>query len=287
MRKIWYIFSLVVIVPGLISLMLQGLNLGIDFTGGSMVEVRFERPVAIEEVRGVVSKLGLETDRGIQRSGDKDFIIRTREFTEEEEVNLVSSLREEVGDMEVLRNESVGPVISGELVRNALLALVISSLLILAYISVRFEFKQGIAIIIAIIHDVLVVMGFFSLLQLEINSAFIAAILTVVGYSINGSIIIFDRVRENLQTKKLGEKLGDLVNVSLWQTLARTINTVLTMIFVLVALLLLGGATIQIFVLAILIGIVSGAYSSICIASPIWVDMKFREKKAPGEPAGA
>jgi len=277
LRKIWYIISLVVIIPGLISLMLQGLNLGIDFTGGSLVEVRFKEPATIEQVRSVVSGQGLESAKGIQKSGTSDFLIRTKELTEEESNKLISALEQNVGELDLLRNDRVGPVISGELVKNALLALLIASGLILVYISIRFEFKQGIAAIIAILHDVLVVLGVFSLLQIEVNSAFVAAMLTIIGYSINDTIIIFDRVRENLRLRKKKESLEDLVNVSLWQTLLRSINTVLTVVFVLVALFVLGGSTIQNFVLAMLIGVISGAYSSIFTASPIWVEMKLRE----------
>lgn len=278
LRKIWYVISLAVIIPGVISLMLQGLNLGIDFTGGSLVEVRFKEPAGIDQVRSVVSQQGLASSKGIQKSGDNDFLIRTRELTEEESSELISNLEKNVGELDLLRNDRVGPVISGELVQNALLALLIASALILVYISIRFEFKQGIAAIIAILHDVLVVLGIFSLLQIEIDSSFVAAVLTIIGYSINDTIIIFDRVRENLQLRKKGESLEDLVNISLWQTLVRSINTVLTVVFVLVALFVLGGSTIQNFVLAMLVGVISGAYSSIFTASPVWVEMKLREK---------
>lgn len=280
LRKIWYVISLAVIVPGLISLMLQGLNLGIDFTGGSLVEVRFKEPATIEEVRGVVSGQGLEFAKGIQKSGKTDFLIRTRELTEEESAALISALEENVGELDLLRNDRVGPTISRELVWDALWALLVAAGLILIYISIRFEFKQGIAAIIAILHDVFVVLGVFSLLQMEVNSAFVAAMLTIIGYSINDTIIIFDRIRENLRTGKRGEGLEDLVNKSLWQTLTRSLNTVLTVVFVLVALLILGGSTIQNFVFAMLVGVISGAYSSIFTASPVWVDLKLKEKIA-------
>jgi len=287
LRKIWYIISLAVLVPGLISLMLQGLNLGIDFTGGSLVEVRFKEPTAINEVRDVVTGQGLASAKSIQKSGETDFLIRTRELNEEQSSALISALRENVGELDLLRNERVGPVISNELLRNALLALVIASALILVYISIRFEFKQGIAAIVAILHDVLVVLGIFSLLQIEVNSAFVAAVLTIIGYSINDTIIIFDRIRENLHFRQRGEDLEDMVNRSIWQTVVRSINTVLTVVFVLVALLLLGGPTIHNFVLAMLIGVTSGAYSSIFTASPVWLELKLREERGGGQVAQA
>ncbi|MCF8010734.1 MAG: protein translocase subunit SecF [Clostridiales bacterium] len=278
LRKIWYLISLAIIIPGLISLMLQGLSLGIDFTGGSLIEVRFQENVNINQVRGVVTEQGYK-DAVIQKGDNKDYIIRTSELTEEESENILTALNENAGSMELLRNQRVSPIISNELIYSALWALLLASALILTYISIRFEFKQGIAAIIAILHDVFIVLSIFSLLQITVNSAFVAAMLTIIGYSINDTIIIFDRVRENLRTRKRKESLEDLVNASLWQTLARSINTVLTVMFVLVALFLFGGSTIQNFVLAMLIGVVSGAYSSIFTASPVWVDFKLREKK--------
>ncbi|MEW6425777.1 MAG: protein translocase subunit SecF [Bacillota bacterium] len=278
LRKIWYLISIVIILPGLISLAVRGLNLGIDFTGGNILEIRYEQPVAVEKVRETVAALGLETSRGIQQSGEKDFLIRTRHLSQEEIDKLLAGL-EKPGKFEILRNESVGPVIGRELTYKAILALIIASILMVIYITIRFEFKQGIAAIIALIHDTLVVTGIFSIFQLEVDSAFIAAILTIIGYSINDTIIIFDRIRENMRSRAKGESLEDLVNKSLWQTLTRSVNTVLAVLFVLVALYFLGGSTIRNFVLAMLIGVVSGAYSSVCNASPLWVDFKLLEKR--------
>jgi len=286
LRKIWYIISLLVIIPGLISLMVQGLNLGIEFTGGNLLEVRFENPVPVEKVRQVVSAQGLEFSRGIQKSGTSDYLIRTRHLTQEEQDKLMAALNS-LGKYTVLRNESIGPTIGRELTTKALLALLIASVLMIIYISIRFEFKQGIAAVIALIHDTLVVTGVFSLFQIEVDGAFVAALLTIIGYSINNTIVIFDRIRENMLHRKKGESLEDIVNASLWQTLTRSINTVLTVVFVLVALYFLGGSTIRNFVLALLIGVVSGAYSSICNAGPLWVDFKLMEKRAKVKEARA
>ncbi|RKO67601.1 protein translocase subunit SecF [Desulfofundulus salinus] len=286
LRKIWYAISIAVILPGLISLMLQGLNLGIDFTGGNLLEVRFAEPVPVEKVRQVVAAQGLEISRGIQKSGTTDYIIRTRHLTQDESDKLIAALSE-LGKNTVLRNESVGPTIGRELTTKAILALLIASVLMVIYITLRFEFKQGIAAIIALLHDTLVVTGIFSLFRIEVDSAFVAALLTIIGYSINDTIVIFDRIRENMLTRKKGESLEDVVNASLWQTLTRSINTVLTVVFVLVALYFLGGSTIRNFVLAMLIGVVSGAYSSICNASPLWVDFKLMEKRAKVKEARA
>lgn len=272
-RKIFYIISLLVIIPGLISLFMQGLNLGIDFTGGSILHIKMEEKVTAAEVRSVLKGLDLERAE-VQKSGD-EFYIRTTELTQEQTKELMAVLKQNFGEVKFLSAESVGPTIGKELTRNALLALLIAGALMLIYITVRFEFHFGIAAIVAILHNVLVVLGLFSLFQWEINSSFIAAILTVIGYSINDTIVIFDRIRENLSFK-LKEDRMTLINRSIMQTLNRSINTVLTSAFALIALLAFGGATIKIFVLAMLIGFITGAYSSIFIASPVWYELKAR-----------
>ncbi|AGL01248.1 protein translocase subunit SecF [Desulfoscipio gibsoniae] len=278
-RKIWYIISLLIILPGLFSIATRGFNLGIDFTGGNLVEVRLEQDVKIDQVRSVVEELGFAAARNIQKSGTNDYMIRTRELTEEESATLISTLEQKVGEVNLLRNDRVGPVIGRELTMNAIWALLIAAALMIVYMTFRFEFKQGVAAVTGLLHDVLVVLGIFSILQIEVDSAFVAAILTIVGYSINNTIVIFDRVRENLRTRKKGEALEDLVNVSLWQTMARSINTVVAVLFVLLALYLLGGTTIKNFVLALIIGVTSGFYSSMLTASPLWVELRLMEKK--------
>ncbi len=285
-RKVFYVLSVLVILPGLISLLVQGLNLGIDFTSGSILEVRFDQAVPVEKVRDVVKEQGLEAAR-IQQSGDRDFLIRTAKLSQEDGRKLMESFSTKVGKADLLRNEYVDPIISTELFWKALGALVIASVLMIIYITLRFEFKQGIAAIIALLHDTLLVVGIFSLFRIEVDSAFIAAILTIIGYSINDTIVIFDRIRENLRSQKKAQSLEDLVNLSIWQTLARSINTVLTVMFVLLALFFLGGTTIKTFVLAMLIGVASGAYSSIFNASAIWVDLRLMGRKGKRQPAGA
>jgi len=278
LRRYWYLLSLLIIIPGVISLATRGLNLGIDFTGGNLMEVRFEQRTSIQDVRGVLHKHGLARTP-IQKSGPDTFIIRTPVLTEEQSGKLIDDLQRDIGQLTVLRNEAVGPVIGRELTLRAIAALAVASVLMILYIWWRFEFKQGIAAVTALLHDVLVTVGIFSLLQIEVNSPFVAAVLTVIGYSINDTIVIFDRIRENLHGAKKGERLEDVVNISIWQTLARSINTVLTVLFMLLALYFLGGTTIRDFVLAMLIGITSGAYSSIFNASPLWVDLKRLEGK--------
>ena len=192
---------------------------------------------------------------------------------ESEQDNLVSTLEKELGELEIQRSEKVGPTIGKELRRSGFLALGVAILLMVVYITFRFEFKFAVAAIIALLHDILVTLAFFSILQIEIDVAFIAAILTIFGYSINATIVIFDRVRENMKKSKKHE-LPSLVNTSIMQTMVRSIITSVTTLFVLFALFFFGGETTKNLVLALLIGITSGAYSSIFLSSPLWIDLR-------------
>jgi len=271
-RKIWYILSLLIIVPGLFSLAIQGLNLGIDFAGGNLVQVQFNNAVTTEEVRSALAAVNLQ-DSAIQPSENNTFVIKTKVMEQAEQDSMVNTLEEKLGAVEILRSEKVGPTIGKELRRSGFFALGIAILLMIAYITVRFEFKFALAAILALLHDILLTVGIFSILQVEVDSAFIAAILTIFGYSINDTIVVFDRIRENMKKSKKIE-LAALVNNSIMQTLARSINTVATTLVVLVALFFLGGETTKNFVFALLVGITSGAYSSIFVASPVWTDLR-------------
>jgi len=286
LRKIWYTISIVILIAGIISLFTKGLNLGIDFTGGSLLDIRFNQSTSVEQVRDVLQGFGL-ADATIQRSGETDFIIKTKELTEEENTAVISALDSQLGGLTVLRSERVGPVIGRELIAKAIYALSIASVLMIIYITWRFEFKQGIAAVLGLLHNVFVVLGVFSLFQIEVDSAFVAAILTIIGYTINDTIVIFDRIRENLLNKKKGEALEDVINSSLWQTMARSINILITIEMVLLSLLLLGGTTLYAMVLALLIGITCGVYSSIFVVSPLWYDFKRIELPGKQKPAQA
>lgn len=277
-RKIWYLISLTFIVISIISLLVQGLNFGIDFQGGSLLHLQFENKVTTEDVRSVLGDYGLEKS-SIQVAGDESIIIKTVELDQEKQGQVLQGLSEKLGKYELLRTEKVGPVIGAELRREGLLALIVAGILQVIYITIRFEFKFALAAISALLHDSLIALGFFSVFQIDVDIAFIAAILTIIGYSINDTIVIFDRIRENLKYRKK-EALAIVINKSITQTLARSINTVLTVIFVLVALLILGGETTKNFALALLVGVVSGAYSSIFVASPLWYQFKPEEHRA-------
>ncbi|MBU7007873.1 protein translocase subunit SecF [Phosphitispora fastidiosa] len=284
-RKIWFAISLLVIIPGLISMAFKWvtlgspLNLGIEFTGGNLINIEFKSDVTVAQLRDVLKEVGLEKS-SIQMSGSRAAIIRTVVLDDKKQADLMSLLKEKIGpyDEEKLSISKIGPTIGKELTRNAILALLIAAALMVAYISYRFEFRFGISAIVALLHDVFITLGLFSIFWWEVDSTFVAAILTIIGYSINDTIVIFDRIRENLNKRKKGEDLEQMVNKSILQTLVRSINTVLTVVFILLALLVYGGATIKIFTLALLIGVVSGAYSSIFNASPMWVMLKGMEK---------
>lgn len=272
-RKVFYIISLLIIIPGLVSLVMNGLNLGIDFTGGSIVQVQMDSSVQSAQVRSTLKEIGMER-ADVSKSGNQ-FLIRTTELDQEQTRQLLDALESKFKNVEFLSAESVGAAIGKELTNKAILAVIIAAFAMLIYITIRFEWTFGVAAIVSEIHDVLFVLGLFSLFQWEINTSFIAAILTVVGYSINDTIVIFDRIRENLRAKRK-EDYADLVNRSITQSLNRSINTVLTSLFALVALLVFGGGNIRYFILAMVIGFVVGCYSSIFVASPVWYDIKNR-----------
>ena len=294
-KKLWLTISLLIIIPGIISLMVQGLNFGIDFAGGTKMTVQFNQGIYTEDIRDVLSEYNIAASSTIQtvQAGDNNqFIIRIPELSEQDTTQIINSLRYNLGGMELLTRETVGSVVSAELQRSAVIALSIAMLLITIYLAVRFDLSFGLATLVGIIHNVLITLSIFSITQIEINIAFAAAILTVVGYTINDTIVIFDRIRENLGFK---EKitLEELANKSVHQTLLRTIYTSGTSVVVLLVLLIFGGEATRYFALAMIIGFISGAYSSTCLVSPVWLELKKRwftedkrsKKKANPEPS--
>lgn len=281
--KLWFAISLLVIIPGIFCMFTKGFNFGIDFTGGTIIEMEFQQEVTLPQVRDVLREYNLD-NATIQLSGDasnveasKDVMIRTMDLEENERKAVMASLKDEIGDYTVLREEKVGATIGGELITDALMATVISWILIILYVSYRFEWRFGVAAILTLIHDVLIVLSVFSFLQKQVDSSFVAAILTIIGYSINDTIVIFDRIRENQRLHfKRGGDLNELANRSIYQTLTRSLYTVFTVLFTTFALYFFGGDTTKDFSFALLIGFFSGSYSSIFIASPLWVVLKNR-----------
>jgi len=274
-RRYWFILSGILLTLALGAFVSNSvrhgkvMNFGIDFTGGTMVSLRFDQPITVQQVRDVLAEHGLEQSV-IQKSGKNDIYIRTEEIERDARVKIIEELREKYGEVILLEADTIGPVIGKELRTQALWALLIASLGIILYVSFRFEFRYAVAALLALYHDALITAGIIALLWRNIEIPFVAAILTIMGYSINDTIVIFDRVRENV--KKLGGKkikFAEIVNISIRETLARSINTVLTTVIVVLAVLFFGGETLKDFALVLLIGFAIGAYSSIFIASPI------------------
>lgn len=278
-KMLWFIISLVIIIPGIISIMINGLNFGIDFAGGNLIQIQFQEEKSVDEIRQGVTEAGI-TDALVQESDDNSFIIKTKVIDEAQGKEILSSITQNVGEFEIMRNEGVGPSIGSELRKAGLISLTLALALMVVYITFRFELSFAIAAILALCHDVLITVGIFSILQFEVNSEFIAAVLTVVGYSINATIVIFDRIRENLKSVKK-ESLENIVNLSIKQTMARSINTTITVLFVVIALLVFGGETIRSFNIVLLAGVVSGLYSSVFLAGNFWLVIRnLKAKKA-------
>ena len=284
-RKRFYVISSILLISGVIVLGIFKLNLGIDFSSGTRVEILSDKPLTTEEISTTMEELGHPSSE-IVISGDADNIGVVRyadEFSQETINKLKVDLAAQYGaDPNV---STVSSTVGKELAKNAFYALLFAGIGILIYIAFRFEWRMGVATIIGLVHDVFFMVAVFSITRLEVDITFIAALLTIVGYSINDTIVTFDRIRENMA--KLGKidnvnALADIVNKSLRQTLGRSVNTVLTVIFVVVALIALGAEAIRPFSIALLVGLIAGTYSSIFISAQIWFDLKKKELQKAG-----
>jgi len=292
-KKNWYfLISLLVIIPGLLSLLFWGLNLGIDFTGGTRITYSFPDNVdskTVDDVKKVFSDAKIKIDT-TQTSG-KELFIRTVPTTTSQDQLLSALLQQKYGPLIKQEEfENIGPVIGKEITQNAFYSIITASILIVLYIAISFRkvpkpasaWRFGVCAIAALIHDVLVLLGLFSLLghffHVEIDSLFVTAVLTVIGFSVHDTIVVFDRIRENL-LRSGSSMFAQVVNDSIVQTLSRSLNTSLTAILVLFTLLLFGGDSIRWFVVALLIGIISGTYSSIFNAAPLLVLWQELEQK--------
>ena len=260
---------------GIISLLFQGLNYGIDFAGGTLIQIDFEQNASITDIRDVLGEMNLAGST-IQSLSGNEFIIRTDQTALQQREEILETLEDRIGAFEVLKVEMVGPVIGESLKRLAVFAIIFAFIGIILYITVRFEFKYAITSIIALGHDVLIALSILSILQKEISIPIIAAILTIVGYSLNNTIVIFDRLRENLKLKSR-PILEETIDLSINQSLTRTVNTAITTLLPVLALYFFGG-TLSDFAFVLLIGIVVGTYSSICMAGPLLLELKKRGK---------
>ena len=288
-RKIYYMVSIGIIVLGLLVGGIRGLNYGIDFTGGTMMQFDMGKQVTQSEVRDVLDKYDLNEELIFSGDGNKEILIRTTKALENaERMEIVGSLGDAFGITEddILAIEQFGPSVGKELQRNALLAILISALGMLVYISVRFEWKFGISALAGVLHDVLMVLAFYAIFNITVNNPFIAGVLTVVGYSINDTIVVFDRVRENLGLLKKTPLLETL-NISINQTIQRSVMTSVTTLLVMVPLFIMSGPAIREFVVPLMVGVAVGCISSITLCSPLYNDIckltggtKYKAKKS-------
>ena len=269
MKKTALIFSSFLIIVSILSFASKGLNWGIDFSSGYIIQLKFSNDIEIKDVRNKFIEHGVE-DSVIQYFGsNKEVIIKLKEDTEfnKESVNefLIKSLKTD-NDFQILKLEFVGSQIGSELRDKGEWAMLIALFSILLYVGLRFEFLYGIGAIIALIHDVIITLGFFSITQLQFDLSVLSAVLAVIGYSLNDTIVVYDRIRENSRVIRQ-DSYEETLNISINQTLSRTIITSLTTLFVLFSLLLLGGIAVEYFAIAMIVGILVGTYSSIFIAS--------------------
>lgn len=277
-------FSIALLVISVVSLAVRGLNYGLDFTGGAQIEVGYEQPADVEQIRNTLNSAGYR-DVVVQFFGNNtDVLIRMQEDNNPDLGNeVLGLLSQQRDDVELRRNEYVGPQVGEELREKGGIGMIVALGLVMVYIALRFQFKFAVGAVAALIHDVTIVLGFFSVTQFAFDLTVLAAILAVIGYSLNDTIVVFDRVRESFRTVRRDDP-NYLVNLSLTQTLDRTIITSLTTLLVLVALGIFGGELIRGFAEALIVGIVIGTYSSIYVASNILLTLKLtKEDMMPPE----
>lgn len=294
-QKKFFAISLIILILGSLSLVISGLNLGIDFTSGSRIEINIEQSFTEGEIIDLLAQAEAKAKAAgiadvsltpsavmIVGNNNDSVAVRFDNTVESAVLPIIKDVfRAEYGDHIDLSESKVDPTIGRETARNAMFAVLAASIGIIIYITIRFEYRFAVSGVIALLHDAFFIIAAFSILRLEVDMTFIAAVLTIVGYSINDTIVIFDRIRENLKNVKIKSKedLDEIVNRSLNQTLMRSINTTLTVVVVALALFLFGGTGIKNFSLALLLGLISGAYSSIFIASQLWLIWRTRDLK--------
>jgi len=280
--RIFIFISLILIIISIGSIFYKGLNFGVDFKGGTLIELRVENnEIGIGDVRQSFIKMNLG-DVNVKKFGKgNDYLIKF-EQTDKNKENFIENIKTQLsknlgGNFSFRRVENVGPKVSGELLRSGLIAIVLSLSAMLIYIWIRFEWQFSLGAIIALIHDVIITIGFFSILEFEINLSIVAALLTIVGYSMNDTVVIFDRVRENLK-KYSSKTINEISNLSINETLSRTIITSLTTLLALLSIFFFGGKILQGFSFAMILGVIFGTYSSIFIANPILMKLKVSQK---------
>lgn len=271
--KKWVSISAIAILISLVTLFTKGLNYGIDFSGGNLFQLKFEKVLDAKEVNTSLDKLAENIEqfspnaRKVQISEEHDLLIRIEEISEEQKIEFYNNIKE-VGKYEIIKEDKVGASVGSELKKSAILSLLIGGIMIILYITLRFQFKFAIAAILALMNDILIAVGGIALLGYEINTPFIAAVLTILGYSINDTIVVFDRIRETLK-RKSDSNFGELLDKSINQVVTRSINTSVTTLLAIIAILVFGGDSLRTFITTLLIGTIAGTYSSIFIATPL------------------
>lgn len=275
-QKYFLGFSLILTIISIISIFAIKLNLGVDFKGGDLFQIKYEKTMdkalVDKTLTDLVSEVPKLRGQRIQFSEDNTVIVKTEQLTNTEKTKVLNTLKEKTGKYDLVKYDTVGATIGKELTSNAVSALIIGSILIVIYITVRFEWIYAIAGILALLHDIVITIGLIALLRYEADTPFIAAILTILGYSINDTIVIFDRIRENDKENKKSKykkSFAEVIDHSINQVFARSLYTSLTTLFSVIVLLIFGGSTLKTFSMTLFIGITFGTYSSIFIASPI------------------
>ena len=277
-NKVMALFSLCLIISAIISLIMKdGPNLSIDFTGGTIAQLKFEKEIEITELRDRLKGNEFNDAEIVEFGSSREVLIKTQFSGSNNEIS--EKLNFQLDEKFTLRRvESVGPKIGKELQSDAILAIILALSMILIYIGFRFDFYYAIGSVMALMHDVLITLGIFSFLSYEINLSIIAAFLTIVGYSLNDTIVVFDRIRENIP-KNMKKNLKEVINISLNETLSRTVITSLTTLMVVVILFSLGGEVIKLFAFALIVGVLVGTYSSMFVASPVMLYFEERSKR--------
>ena len=273
--KYYLSVSIILVVLSIVVFFAKGLNYGIDFTGGNLFQLKYnDKKITLTEINENLDKLSEKlpqvnsNSRKVQISEDGTVILRVPELKEEDKKEVLNSLQE-LGAFNLDKEDKVGASIGDDLKKSAIYSLGIGAILIVLYITLRFEFSFAIGGILSLLHDIIIAVGFIALMGYEVDTPFIAAILTILGYSINDTIVIYDRIRENLKRKHKGWTLEECMDESVNQTAIRSINTSVTTLFSVIAILIFGGASLKTFIMTLLIGILAGTYSSIFIATPI------------------
>lgn len=273
-RKIWTAFSVLVVILSIVSLSVKGLAFGLDFTGGSLIEVEYEQAPELSEIRGALEAAGYENVVVQNFGAETSVLVRLADQFDDDLVReVVATLREGGAELTLERAEFVGSQVGEELRERGGLGLLLALIVVLGYVAFRFQFKFGVASVVPLIHDVIVTLGFFSFFQWNFDLTVLAAVLAVIGYSINDTIVVADRIRENFRRMREGTP-SDIINVSINQTLSRTAVTSGTTLLTLICLYVFGGEMIQNFALALIIGIIVGTYSSIYVAASLLMTMK-------------